>query len=63
MTALRQKMIEDMQLHGLSARTQDSYVRAVRQLAAHYHKPPDQIGEEVSTLTSTDRLEFGKLIR
>lgn len=46
MTALRQKMIEDMQLHGLSARTQDSYVRAVRQLAAHYHKPPDQIGEE-----------------
>ena len=31
MTALRQKMIEDMQLHGLSARTQDSYVQAVRQ--------------------------------
>ncbi len=46
MTALRQKMIEDMQLHGLSARTQEAYVRAVRQLVEHCHKPPDQIGEE-----------------
>jgi hypothetical protein len=30
MTPLRQKMIEDMQLRGLSARTQESYVRVVR---------------------------------
>ena len=34
MTALRQKMIEDMQLHGFAERTQESYLRAVRQLAA-----------------------------
>ena len=46
MTALRQKMIEDMQLHGFSERTQDSYLRAVRQLAAYFNKPPDQISEE-----------------
>lgn len=46
MTALRQKMMEDMQLRGLSARTQEAYVRAVRQLAEHYGKPPDQISEE-----------------
>lgn len=46
MTALRQKMIEDMQLRGLSARTQESYAQAVGQLAKHYHKPPDQISEE-----------------
>lgn len=46
MTALRQKMLEDMQLHGLAARTQESYLRVVRQLAAHYHKPPDQINED-----------------
>ncbi len=46
MTALRQKMIEDMQLHGFADRTQDSYLRAVRQLAAHFNKPPDQISEE-----------------
>src|SRR5574342_85690 len=46
MTALRQKMIEDMQLRGLAARTQEAYLNAVRQLAKHYHKPPDQIEEE-----------------
>ena len=46
MSILRQKMIEDLQLRGLSARTQESYVQAVRQLAAHYHKSPDLISEE-----------------
>jgi site-specific recombinase XerD len=46
MSILRQKMIEDLQLRGLSARTQESYVQAVRQLAAHYHKSPDHISEE-----------------
>jgi site-specific recombinase XerD len=46
MTALRQKMIEDMQLHGFSERTQDSYLRAVRQLAAYFNKTPDQLSEE-----------------
>jgi integrase/recombinase XerD len=45
MTPLRQKMIEDMQLRGLSARTQDSYVRAVRQLAEHYAKSPERVTE------------------
>jgi integrase/recombinase XerD len=46
MTPLRQRMIEDLQLRGLSARTQEMDVRAVRQLADHYHKSPDQITEE-----------------
>jgi site-specific recombinase XerD len=46
MTALRQKMIEDMQLRGFAERTQESYLRSVRQLAEHYHKPPDQISAE-----------------
>jgi integrase/recombinase XerD len=46
MTPLRQRMIEDLQLRGLSAKTQDSYLRAVRQLAEHYHKSPDLITEE-----------------
>jgi len=39
-------MIEDMQLRGLSPRTQDAYVRTVRQLAKHYGKTPDEITEE-----------------
>jgi len=33
MTELRKRMIECLQLRGLSERTQESYVRAVRQLA------------------------------
>jgi hypothetical protein len=32
MTPLRQRMIDDMQLRGLAARTQQAYVAAVRQL-------------------------------
>ena len=40
MTPLRQRMLEDMQLRGLSARTQECYVAAVRQLAEHYHVSP-----------------------
>ena len=46
MTELRKRMIECLQLRGLSARTQEMYVRAVRQLAEHYHKSPDMITEE-----------------
>jgi len=46
MTALRQKMIEDMQLHGFAERTQKSYMQAVRQLAAYFNKPPDHIDKE-----------------
>ena len=46
MTLLREKMQEDLQLHGLSNLTQGLYIRAVRQLSEHYRKPPDQITEE-----------------
>ena len=46
MTPLRQRMIDDMQLRGLSARTQEAYVTAVRQLAQHYRRSPDRITEE-----------------
>ena len=46
MTELRKRMIEDLQLRGMSERTQVMYVRAVRQLAEHYQKSPDKITEE-----------------
>ena len=46
MSVLRARMIEDMQLRGLAARTQESYLQSVRQLAAYYHKSPDQIDDE-----------------
>jgi integrase/recombinase XerD len=45
-TALRQRMLQDLQLAGLSARTQESYLRAVRQLADHFHTPPDRLSEQ-----------------
>jgi hypothetical protein len=46
MSPLRQRMIEDMKLAGLSASTYAIYVNAVRGLAAHYRRAPDQLGEE-----------------
>ena len=46
MKTLRQRMVEDLQLAGLSETTQREYVRAVRQLAVYCKKSPDQIGEE-----------------
>jgi len=39
-------MVEDMQLRGLSEKTQEAYVGAVRQLAEHYGKSPQHIGDE-----------------
>jgi hypothetical protein len=46
MSPLQQRMIEDMQLRGLSARTQEAYARAVWQLAQHNHRRPDQLSDE-----------------
>lgn len=45
-TALRQRMIEDMTLKGLSTRTQQAYISGVRGLAAHYRRSPDLLTEE-----------------
>jgi site-specific recombinase XerD len=39
-------MIEDMQLRGLSPKTQEAYLRHIRQLAEHRKKSPDQVTEE-----------------
>jgi site-specific recombinase XerD len=40
------RMLEDMDLRGLSERTQESYIRAIRQLAEYCQKPPDQVSDE-----------------
>src|SRR5688572_11287737 len=44
-TPLRERMRQDLQLAGLSARTQEAYLRAVRQFATHFALPPDQLTE------------------
>ena len=46
MTPLRQRMIEDMRTAGLAPGTQALYLDAVRHLAAHYHRSPDELSEE-----------------
>jgi len=46
MSSIRQRMIEDMQLHGYAARTQTSYLGAVRGLAGHYHRAPETITQD-----------------
>ena len=46
MTELRQRMLEELQRRNFSPDTIRSYIRAVRDFAAHFHKPPDQMGVE-----------------
>lgn len=46
MSALRMRMIEDMKLAGLARGTQAVYVTAVRGLADHYRRAPDELSEE-----------------
>jgi integrase/recombinase XerD len=46
MSPLRQRMIEDLQLHGYSANTQELYVRAVSLMSEHVHHGPDKVTEE-----------------
>jgi integrase/recombinase XerD len=46
MTPLRKRFLEDMQLHGFAATTQRVYLVAVKNLARHYGRSPDQLTEE-----------------
>ena len=66
MTPLRQKMIEDMQLRGMSEITQDRYVRAVRQLADHYGVDRSALENSVSRYNEFQKqrqdVDFGKPI-
>jgi hypothetical protein len=43
---LRQRMIEDMMLRGISPSTQRGYIGAVRRCAAHLGKPPGALDAE-----------------
>jgi integrase/recombinase XerD len=46
MSPLRTRMLEDMQLHGYSRRTQLAYVHSIVKLAKYYHKSPDLVSED-----------------
>ena len=45
MTALRQRLIDDLQLRGYAERTVDTYVAIVVRLARHFHSALDQLTE------------------
>lgn len=44
--SLCERMTRNLQLRGLGVRTQEAYLRAVRQLAAFYRPTPNQFNEE-----------------
>jgi len=46
MTALRQRMVEDMQLRNLSPETQVSYLGHVARFARYCHRSPEQLGAD-----------------
>ena len=46
MTALRQRLIEDMQVRNYSPRTVEAYVAAVAKVAKHFKRSPDQLTAE-----------------
>lgn len=46
MTALRKRMLEDMQLKGFSAATQKSYVESVKRMAQEFGKSPELMSEQ-----------------
>jgi len=45
MTTLREQMIQDMTLRGLSEKTQEAYLRTVSRLSEFYWRPPDRISD------------------
>src|SRR5580698_4653019 len=46
MTALRQRMPEDLRIRNYAPTTVSSYIRSVAEFAQHFNKPPDQLGAE-----------------
>jgi len=49
MTRLRKAMLEELQRRNYAQSTAEAYIRALKEFAAYYHRPPDQLGpKEIS---------------
>ena len=46
MTELRQRMLEELQRRNFAPSTIRYYIRTVRDFAAYFKKPPDQLGSK-----------------
>jgi hypothetical protein len=46
MTALKQRMLEDLRIRNYAPTTISNYIRSVAEFARHFNKPPDQLGAE-----------------
>lgn len=60
-TTLRQRFIEDMNLHRLSRATQRNYVRAVGRFASWLGRPPDVAIDEDLRRFQIEQCEMGRL--
>jgi restriction endonuclease Mrr len=45
-THLRNMMLEELQRRNYSQSTTRAYVRVIRELAKHFHQPPDRLGPD-----------------
>lgn len=67
MTALRQRMTEDMQVRNLALNTQTCYVQQISLFARHFNKSPEELGpEEIRAyqlyLTNEKKLAPGSIL-
>lgn len=46
MATLRERLAQDLEIRGRSARTQDAYVACVKNFVAHFDRPPGKLGLE-----------------
>ncbi len=63
MTEMRRRMEAELQLQGCSPKTQKAYIGWVRRFAAHFHRPPEQMGSTEVRSFLVDLLAVQKLSR
>jgi len=63
MTEMRRRMEEELKLRGCSPRTSTAYLGWVERFAAHFKRPPEQMGAEEARAFLLDLLEAQRLSR